>query len=174
MMLETKRLRIRLFREDDLDRLDEIHSDPEAMRYMGQVRTREQSRDLIRKYTDDFPKNRFTMWALEAKDSNDLVGRAGLSFLDGTDEIEVGYLIDRKYWGQGFATEAAAACVGYGFEEVDLDWIVGIVQPPNKASLRVLEKLGFVYLRDDHYYEADVLYHRIEKSRWTSRAANES
>lgn len=169
-MFETERLRIRLFRDSDLDRLDEIHSDPVSMRYMGLVRTRDETREKIRAYIDDFPKNGFTMWALESKDDGDLVGRAGLSFLDGTEEIEVGYLIDRKLWGRGLATEAARACVHFGFEEVGLEWIVGIVQPPNKASLRVLRKLGFVYLRDDHYYNADVLYHRLERSRWRSRS----
>ncbi len=170
-MFETSRLRIRIFRDIDLDRLDEMHTDPEVMRYMGQVLTREQSRERIRKYIDNLPKNGFTMWALEAKADGDLVGRAGLSFLDGTEEIEVGYLIDRRYWGQGFATEAAAACVSFGFDQVGLEWIAGIVQPPNKASLRVLEKLGFVYLREDHFYNADVLYHRLERSRWTARTA---
>ena len=73
-MFETSRLRIRVFRDSDLDRLDEIHTNPEAMRYMGQVRTREQSRELIGKYIETFPKNGFTMWALEAKADGDLVG----------------------------------------------------------------------------------------------------
>lgn len=165
-MFESNRLRIRLFRESDLDRLAEMHADPDVMRYMGLVRSRDQTQELIRAYFDRFQEHGFTMWAVETKDDGHLIGRAGLSFLDGTEEIEIGYLLDQRFWGQGLATEMAAACVNYGFETASLEFIVGIVQPPNKASKRVLEKLGFVYLRDDHYYNADVLYHRLERSRW--------
>ena len=70
------------------------------------------------------------------------MGRCGLNYLTETDEVEVDFILGTQFWGQGFATEAGQAGLRYGFENLDLDIIVGIVHADNVASQRVLEKIG--------------------------------
>jgi len=70
-------------------------------------------------------------------------------------EIEVGYHLARAFWGRGYATEAARACVRFGFEQLNLERIVAVVQPANVASRRVLEKCGLTYTGMGYYYKAE-------------------
>ena len=74
------------------------------------------------------------------------------------EEVEVGYLLGKLYWGKGYATEGAQVGMDYGFETLKLDRIVGIVHPENVASRHVLEKLGMTLTGPKHYFGMDVLH----------------
>ena len=93
-----------------------------------------------------------------------LIGWAGLQYLPETDEIEVGYLLGRDYWGRGLATEAAQTSVQFGFEDLGIETIVGIVHPENIASQRVLEKAGLAYVERAHYFGMDVYRYLVTRS----------
>jgi ribosomal-protein-alanine N-acetyltransferase len=95
-----------------------------------------------------------------------LIGWAGLTYLPETDETEVAYLLDKPFWGRGLATEAARASLRYGFEELAIDTIVGVVHPDNLASQRVLTKAGLSFVEPAHYFGMDVLRYTIERSAW--------
>ena len=166
-IFETERLRIRPFDEQDVDNLYLLYSDPEVMRYMRGVRNREQAEKHIPAFAEQFEETGFTIWALEEKLSREFVGRAGLWPLPGTTEVELGYMIVREHQGNGFATEASAGCLEFGFQPLSLDHIAAISQPGNLASRRVLAKLGFEFIREDRFYDVDVLYHRLERINWT-------
>jgi ribosomal-protein-alanine N-acetyltransferase len=84
----------------------------------------------------------FGRWALIHKPDKKLIGWCGLAPLDKTDEIEIGYGIAKEYWGRGLTTEAAAATIRYGFEELKLNQIVAVAMPENIASRRIMEKIG--------------------------------
>ena len=103
--------------------------------------------------------------ALE-KASGAFVGFCGLKYLDNTSEIEVGYRLAKKFWGKGFATEAARASLHYGFETLGLDRIVAVVQPENAASCRVIEKIGLRYEKDARFYDTDVRYFAITREEY--------
>jgi ribosomal-protein-alanine N-acetyltransferase len=90
-------------------------------------------------------------------------------FLEGTPEIELAYGLAKPYWGSGFATEAARACLRYGFAEMKLERIVAVVNPGNVASQRVLEKLGMKYTRDVHHYDADLMYYEISSTEYAAQ-----
>jgi RimJ/RimL family protein N-acetyltransferase len=94
------------------------------------------------------------------------MGFCGLQFLDNTPEIEVGYRLARRFWGMGFATEAARESLRYGFEELGLDRIVAVVQPENIASCRVVEKIGLRYVKDARFYQTDVKYYAITREEY--------
>lgn len=110
----------------------------------------------------------FGWWAVEPRSKKRLIGWSGLLFLPETEEVEVGYLLDQAFWGKGLATEAAQACLKYGFGNLDVESIVAIVHPENIASQRVTEKLGMSFVDRSHYFGMDVYRYSIERSCFDS------
>ena len=108
----------------------------------------------------------FDMWVLECADSGEFIGRGGLIFSDELGEVEVGYMLAREKWGQGFATELAVFALGFGFETVGLDRVVAVVDIPHLRSQRVLEKAGMHYQKDVTYQGDIVRYYQLERSDW--------
>lgn len=158
--LETVRYRLRLFGHDDVDFLAGLYADAEVMRYFPSVETRDYAAKHIEKFAAVYQANGYTLWAVEEKATGALVGRVGLWPLDQTTEVELGYMIARSHWGHGAATETSAACLDYGLGHLRLPFIAAICVRENLGSRRVLEKLHFNYVRNDRYYNTDVLYHR--------------
>lgn len=89
---------------------------------------------------------------MELRATGALLGRCGLQHIAETDEVEVDFILDRHYWGQGFATEAGQVSLQYGFAVLNLAQVVGIVHPGNLASRRVLEKLGMQFVEEAEYF----------------------
>lgn len=171
-IIETHRLRLRLFEPSDVEQLHQLYSDPEVMRFMRGTRSRQQAEEHVQAFAEQYAKTGFTMWAVEQKADGQIIGRVGLFFLDGTEEVELAYLIAKSHWGKGFATEASVACLDFCFRQIALESIAAIAVPENGASLRVMEKLGFKFVREDGYYDMDVLYHRLEKQDWLAEKTN--
>jgi len=88
-------------------------------------------------------------WAVHAKPSLEFIGWCGLKKRPERNEIDLGYRFLKSTWGKGYATEAAFACIKYGFEKLGLKRIVGRAMPGNIASLKVLEKCGMTYIGED-------------------------
>jgi ribosomal-protein-alanine N-acetyltransferase len=85
-------------------------------------------------------------WAVVLEDQGKIIGWAGLQYLPELDEIELGFLLDRPFWGRGYATEAAQASVQFGFERLNLEHIIALVHPDNLASRRVIEKCDMTWI----------------------------
>jgi len=139
-MIETERLAIRPFRNDEREAIAAIWLDPANER--GQPG---QSDEQIRQWALGVP------WGVWERATGELVGDCSLFFAEEHGDWELAYGLRRDRWGRGYATEAAQACVRYGFDELGLERIVADVDPANVASVRVLEKCGFVA-------ESDVFY----------------
>jgi ribosomal-protein-alanine N-acetyltransferase len=150
-LLETERLRLRAFREDDLPAYAAIWSDPDVMRYLGKggARSLEGSRELLAWLRATY-RDGFGVWALVERESGAAIGWAGVNPVEagGRREIELMYLLARARWGRGLATEAALALRDYAFAELRLPRLAALVFPQNRASLRVVEKVGMAYERD--------------------------
>ena len=138
-MIETERLFIRPFTADDAEALLAIWSDPANERFVGVTTPR--SVDDVHSWWE-----RWLPWGVWERESGELVGDCGLSFDAGYQEWELSYGFRRDRWGRGYATEAALACVRYGFETMGVKKIVADVDPANVASVRVLAKCGFVHV----------------------------
>jgi RimJ/RimL family protein N-acetyltransferase len=142
--LVTERLCLRRFREDDLELLDRLHSDPEVMRYVGGVKTRAQTeaglKTRILDYYEQHPG--FGIWATLERATGACVGLHLLNHIQGESYIQVGYILFSQYWGRGYATEMTAAILRYGFSELELPMIHAITDLPNVASQKVLQKAG--------------------------------
>ena len=133
---------------------------------------------LVQEQLDHWQEHGYGWWAVEVRRSASprqvgaFIGWAGLQYLPEadtgrpTDETEVGYLLDKAYWGQGLATEAARASVCFGFETLDLAEIVGIVHPDNVASQRVLEKTGLSRVERTVYFNMDCYRYAVQRDAW--------
>ena len=118
--LETERLRLRPFTLDDVDAYYAgISSDADVMRYLpgGQPRQRSDSQWVISYFMHHADLHGFGVWAVEELASGTLIGHAGLEYIPGAEEVEIAYTFAKAYWGRGYATEAAAASLNYGFED---------------------------------------------------------
>jgi ribosomal-protein-alanine N-acetyltransferase len=164
----TERLLLRPFTSDDLDEFALLCADPDVMRYIanGEPQSRQRSEMRFNTLIEHWNAHGFGLWAAIEKESAEFMGFCGLQFLDNTPEIEVGYRLAKRFWGRGFATEAARASLRYGFEELDLDRIVAIVQPANVASCRVVERIGLRYVKDARFYQTDVSYYAITREEY--------
>ena len=144
--LETPRLRLRGWRESDLEPFAALNADPEVMRHFPATLTREQSDALVDAVQEGFAKRGFGLWALEIRAEGHFAGFVGLQaphfpapFMPC---VEVGWRLAREHWGCGFAPEAARAALAHGFDAAGLDEIVSFTTRDNTASRRVMEKLG--------------------------------
>jgi RimJ/RimL family protein N-acetyltransferase len=146
--IETERLLLRGWRDEDVEPYSGMCADPEVMRLIGEgsTLTREQSEAQISRFVRHWDERGFGLWALEEKGTGTFVGFAGLAhqedWAEGEHKTEVGWRLDRAFWGRGLATEAAKAGVAYGFETLGLERIISIIQLGNTASQRVAEKAG--------------------------------
>ena len=145
MELETARLRLRRWRDDDLATLARWNADPVVMRHMGRgPMTLEESADALARYRRHWDEHGFGLWAAELLGTDELVGRIGLSYHRAwPGDPELGWLIDPAHVGLGLATEGGAAGLEYGFGALGARRLVSICTEENVESRRVMEKLGF-------------------------------
>ena len=159
VILETERLILREFDQDDVESFYLLGSDPAILRFTGDagLTSLGHAREVLRsRPLADYRKYGFGRWACVYKDSGEVIGFAGLKFLEDLHEVDIGYRLLPAYWGAGLATEAGRAVLDYGFVHLHLEEIIGLVDPANAASVRVLEKLGLMVDRIMEYQGASV------------------
>ena len=171
--IETARLRLRTWREDDLAPYARICADPEVMRYLSGPMTREHSEQQVSEFVRHWEERGFGLWAVEEKSSGAFIGFIGLLYhedwSEGKHRTEVGWRLGRPFWG--LATEGAMASLRYGFEEVGLDLIISIAVPENLASRRVMEKLGMTLRGETRFKGSDVVWYAVERQVWEASGA---
>src|SRR5690348_17127547 len=141
--LETERLVLREWRADDLDVFAAMYGDAEVMRYLtGEPVARNDAWRNIAAAAGHWVLRGYGTWVVERKSDGTAVGRVGLINPEGWPGLEVGWTLGRPYWGQGYATEAARAAMSYGFLTQDVDRLISIIDPQNKASQAVAQRLG--------------------------------
>jgi RimJ/RimL family protein N-acetyltransferase len=180
--LQARRLRLRAWRDDDLPRFAELNADAEVNQYLLGPLTRLESDALVGRIAEHFDREGFGFWAVEAPGVASFIGMVGLSSLSYTSPftpcVEVGWRIAQRYWGQGFATEAAEAAIEFGFTTLSLTEIVALTVPANTQARAVMSKLGMTRQPSDdfshplvpvgHALERHVLY-RLRKEAWRSK-----
>jgi ribosomal-protein-alanine N-acetyltransferase len=145
-ILETPRLILRRLLPGDLDSLFVLYRDPEIRRYFPEgTLTCEETKEELEWFLDGHPQHpQLGLWATVHKETDQFIGRCGLLpwTIEGRAEVEVAYLLDRAYWGQGLATEAARAIAGYAFERLNLARLICMIDPGNQASINVARNIG--------------------------------
>ncbi len=141
--LLTERLELRAFEPSDLEALHAVNGDPQVTRYMRAYPTIEHTRRALDIHVREARAGRPAFWAVIERTSGDLIGDAGVGLVDGIGpEFELGYSLGTRWWGRGYATEAALAVREYALGELALPEVLALVRPDNAASINVVEKIG--------------------------------
>ncbi len=167
-LIETERLAMRRLTPADLDALAPIYRDPDVRRYFPEgTLTYEQTKDELEWIIDVYyGKYGFGLWATILKETDEFIGRCGLLpwTIDGRSEVEVAYLLAKRYWGQGLGTEAARAVLAYGFDELELPRLISLIDPANVASANVAVKLGMTLEREALIDGLPTLVYSVERA----------
>jgi ribosomal-protein-alanine N-acetyltransferase len=167
-MFETERLIIRQFTFDDLDKLIELRSDEEVIKYIGgrQMQNRAAIEKRLQFYIDCYAKFGFGMCAMLWKASGEMFGWSGLQPLEETGETEVGYGMIKEFWGKGIGYECARAWLEYGFKTAKAERIVAVAAPENRGSWRIMEKCGMNYEKTDEHYGFQCKFYGISREEF--------
>lgn len=167
-VIETPRLILRAWRDEDRAPFAAMNADPEVMRYFPAPYTREESDAMVDRISAMMAERGFGFYAVEEKGGAPFIGFVGLSVprfeAAFTPCVEIGWRLVRSSWGQGYATEAAQAARDDGFERLGLNEIVSFTAVPNEPSQRVMQRIGF---RHEPYLDFD--HPLVEEGNWLRR-----
>ncbi len=141
--LETDRLKLRMWRESDLDDYAALSADPEVMRYLGgKGFSRGDAWRSMAFFMGHWQMRGYGHWAVESKETGRMIGRIGFLNPEGWPGFEIGWTLARHAWGKGYAIEGARAALRYAFTTLDKPHVISLIHPDNAASIRVAERLG--------------------------------
>ena len=150
--LETENLILRPFKDEDVDAYFGVLDSPEVRRWLHlrESLDRSDAWQQMAWFLGQWELRGTGNWALEEKKSGKFIGRAGLHRPERHDwpGVEVGWTLHPDYWGRGYATEAGAAAVRYGFDELEVDKLFSCILPENYKSQTVAKRLGFEFLEE--------------------------
>lgn len=148
-MIETPRLILRSYREDDREAFAALNGHPEVGAWLGGTQDRVQSDALLDRINAHIARHGFGFWAAERKADGRLIGAVGLvvvepGHLPVGPAVEMGWRLIPDAWGAGFATEGAAAALAWGFDHLDVEEIIAFTARSNRASQAVMRRIGMV------------------------------
>ncbi len=174
--LETERLALREWRADDYEPLAQFLADPQTMRFIGGVMGRTDAWRSLAVLLGHWVLRGYGAWAVERKSDHALIGRVGLIHPEGWPQVELGWTLGRSYWGQGYASEAAAAALDYAFVTQKLDRMISLIDPENAASQAVAWRIGETKGEPCKLHSAgkdfDVDIWAITRDEWQRRRRN--
>jgi ribosomal-protein-alanine N-acetyltransferase len=173
MILETSRLILRPFQDEDIGRLAELMANGDFMRFSLGPYTREQTQTVLQKFLSWNQSGLPSQFAVIFRSNNELIGYCGFLHwhLDGADEIEIGYRLDPEYWNRGLATEAAQAVRDHAFRDLNLSRVISLIHPDNIASRRVAEKNGMKIERETVFRGFPTQVFAITREQWLAQRA---
>ncbi len=144
MILETERLYLRELTLNDFDAMFAIWGDAETMLYYPKPYDQAMIEAAMERQFKSYEKNGYGLWAMVLKDEEKLIGDCGIltQEVDGNIELEIGYHVNKNYWGKGYAPEVARACFAYAFNHLNRTRMISMIRPENLPSRRVAEKNG--------------------------------
>lgn len=171
-ILHSQRLRLRPPRQSDLENIYRLGSNAQVMQYItpGRVQSRsEAASDLEKRIATTHQALGY--WIVEHRETNAFIGWMALKALDQGPEIEIGYRFLAEHWGCGYATEGGRRILSYAFLVLRLDKVVAVAIEENRASTRVMEKLGMHFCRRGNFYGADCVCYEIQRAAFLEQQA---
>jgi RimJ/RimL family protein N-acetyltransferase len=162
-VIETDRLLLRPLTFADVDELVAMHAHAEVERFMGPF-DRAGAVTRIESNQREWQERGHGRMAIIERATGRFLGRTGLKYWPQFDETEIGWALYPKVWGRGIATEAARACVDWGFESLTVPYLTAMIQPDNERSIGVAERLGMRPLRPDVLLDIPVVVYALERS----------
>jgi len=168
LTLETERLLLRPFRNDDIDAYAAMCADPEVMRFLGSraVLDREDAWRQMAMFVGHWQLRGFGTWAVVQKENGCLIGRVGLHFPEGWPDREIAWTLARPSWGRGFALEAARAALAHAFGHLGWTRAISLIDPENHRSIRLAERLGERLEGEITLRGQRLSLYGIERERW--------
>jgi len=165
-ILETERLYLREMETDDAENAYRLNLDWENIKYTGDkpFESIQEAKEFLLNY-NHYKNYGFGRWAVIEKYSNEFLGWCGLKYTPELDEYDIGFRLFKEHWNKGIASEAAKACIDYGFIKIGLTRIVGRAMNENVGSIRVLEKIGLVYMKDYNFEGESGVIYEIKKPK---------
>lgn len=170
MTLKTDRLLLRPFGPEHLDDFYALHSDPAVTEFVLAL-DRDAALERLRLAETEWRQYGYGMLAVFGREDGRFLGRCGLKFWPEFGETEVGWIFRRDAWGRGYATEAARACVEWGFAGFELPYLTAMIDPRNSPSVRVAERLGMEPLREDELLGVAVVVYSLANQASTVEAS---
>ncbi len=170
--LSTERLLLRALDPKDIDAYAAMYADAEVMQFLenGQPQTRAAAWRSMAVHLGHWALRGYGQWALVERVSGTFVGRAGLWHPEGWPGLEVGWVLRREFWGQGFASEAADAALAFAFDTVDARRVISVIAPGNERSVGVAKRLGERYERTiDLLGRGPHDIYGVDRDRWLTR-----
>lgn len=166
--IDTSRLRLRPYRDSDLDALHRLWTDPDVRRYLwdDKVIDRQLADETMRASIACTAEHGFGHWAVCRAGEDVLIGFCGAKFMDDTREVELLYGLAPAYWKRGLATEAARAMVRFGFEEMGFARLYAITDAPNTASAAVMQRLGMTFEKRFEHHGLDSVRYVITREEF--------
>lgn len=161
-MIKTKRLGLRLFQKSDVDYFLELNSDPDVKRFFPEgTQSREQTEARMDEFISYYKEKGLPGFIMFELESCEFVGRCGFGPIE-TGEIEVGYLLHKKFWGKGLASEALMALLGWAKKNISADYIIAFAPIEHLASQRVMQKCGMKHYKNDVAKGVRCSFYRIK------------
>jgi RimJ/RimL family protein N-acetyltransferase len=166
--LETERLVLRMFRQDDLDAYAAMCADEEVMRYIGEGKAidRVGAWRQMAMMLGQWCLKGHGQFALEERATGVLLGRAGYFEPEGWPGFELGWLLRRESWGKGYATEATRLLLRHAFEAMGRERVISLIRPANTRSIRVAERLGERLEGRTEIFGLEALLYAIDRKAW--------
>lgn len=173
-ILETPRLRLEPFDMAHLDGLHEMGSDPDVMRHLGGVETREKTIAGIERVRTRWQDYGFGWWSWFERASGTLVGAGCIQHLahDPANPLEIGWRLKAQYWRRGLAGEAARRMAAFAFDDLAQPLLTAVTLPENVSSRRVMERLGMRYRGIEPWWGDGVATYEITAAAWRARPAD--
>lgn len=174
LYLETERLILKKFQDTDVENIFKLDSNIEVHKYLGNnpIKTHKQAEYIISFFKKQYQENNIGRFAAFEKDSSNFIGWSGLKLNKGNKEslngftnfIDIGYRFLPSFWGKGYATESAIACLNFGFKEMNYDIIYGAAETANIGSNKILQKIGLKYVNDFKVENIDAKWYELKKT----------
>ncbi len=148
--IKTQRLTLRLLKKADLDHLTELNNDPDVRKFFPNgIQNREQTAARMNDFIAYYEEKGLPCFVIFELASGEFVGRCGFAVTE-TNEIEVGYVLHKKFWGKGYASEVLTALLAWAKQNIDTDDIIAFAPVEHIASQRVMQKCGMEHYKNDH------------------------
>jgi RimJ/RimL family protein N-acetyltransferase len=169
--LLTDRLILRELEPGDVDALFDLFGDPVATQHFPRVLTRDETAEWIERNRRRYRIFGYGLWAVVLRDTGEVLGNCGPVWHEINNELqlEIGYHFRRRYWGKGYATEAARAVMEWCFENIPVDYLISLIREQNMPSRRVAERNGLVVTGVGLFHDMEHLIYRMDRARWEER-----
>jgi len=163
--LQTERLILRMFRDQDFEEYARSCADPEITRYLGEGRPLErwEAWRSMAMILGHWQLRGYGPWAIEERATGNFVGRIGFFYPEGWPGFELGWVLGRVFWGKGYATEGARRALDYAFAEMGRDHVISLIHPENRASIKVAERIGETLEGHTELFGHEVLIYGIDR-----------